>query len=86
MKFASNSVLGLSMIVGALIAAVGLGAQSNDVAGHLQAAPTAPVHVTAEPPPPPSPPPPPPPTTLSPNDDYWTGQGDTGAAPGGGGG
>ncbi len=84
MKFASNTVLGLSMAVGALIAAVGLGVQSNDVAGHSQAAPAAPVHVTSEPPSPPSRPPPPP-MTLSPSDDYWTGQGDTGAAPGGGG-
>ena len=80
MKFASNSVLGLSMTVGALIAAVGLGVQSNDVAGHLQAAPTAPVHVTSEPPPPP------PTMTLAPNDDYWTGQGSAGGAPGAGGG
>jgi hypothetical protein len=85
MKFASNRELGLSMTVGALIAAVGLGVQSNDVAGHLQAAPMSPVHITSEPAPPP-PPPPPPPRTYSPNDDYWTGQGDTGGAPGGGGG
>jgi hypothetical protein len=84
MKFAPNSVLGLSMTVGALIAAVGLGLQSNDVAGHLQAAPATPVQVTAESP---SPPPPPPPTmTLAPNDDYWTGQGSAGGAPGAGGG
>jgi hypothetical protein len=82
MKFAPNSVLGLSMTVGALIAAAGLGLQSNDVAGHVQAAPATPVQVTSE-----SPPPPPPPTmTLAPNDDYWTGQGSAGGAPGAGGG
>ena len=74
-------VLG-SMAAGALIAAVGLGVQSHDVPSHLQAAPVVPVDVTSDPP---SPPPPPPPLTYSPNDDYWTGQGDTGAAPGGGG-
>ena len=84
MNFAPNSVLGLSMTVGALIAAVGLSVQSNDVPGNLQAAPATPVHVTSESP---SPPPPPPPTmTLAPNDDYWTGQGSAGGAPGAGGG
>jgi hypothetical protein len=71
------------MSAGALIAATGLGVQTGDFATHIQAAPDAPVY-SPEPPSPPSPPPPP--MTQAPDDDYWTGQGSAGGAPGAGGG
>ena len=79
MKKASHRVLAMSMGAGALIAAVGLGVQSGDVAADIQAAPA---YSSPEPPPPP----PPPPVQQVPSDDYWTGQGSAGGAPGAGGG
>jgi hypothetical protein len=85
MKIVSNKVLGLSMSAGALIAAVGLGVQTGDFAAHVQAAPAAPGQFSPEPPSPP-PPPPSPAMTYDPNQDYWTGQGSAGGAPGGAGG
>jgi hypothetical protein len=85
MKFASNALLGMSMTAGAAVAAIGIGLQTPDSAALLQAAPAAPLHFTPEPPSPP-PPPPPPAMTPTPNDDYWTGQGSAGGAPGAGGG
>ena len=86
MKTASNTVLGLSMSAGALIAAVGLSLQAHDFNPDIQAAPVAPAQFTPEPPSPPPPSPPPPATAYNPNQDYWTGQGSGGGAPGGGGG
>ena len=90
MKILSNNVLGLAVSAGALIAAAGLGAQTGDFATHIQAAPDAPVyyspvHYSPEPPSPP-PAPPPPAVAYDPNQDYWTGQGSAGGAPGGAGG
>ena len=84
MKTASNTVLGLSMSAGALIAAVGLSMPTHDFTTDIQAAPPVPAQVTPEPPPPP--PPAPPATAHDPNQDYWTGQGSGGGAPGGAGG
>ena len=75
----------MSMGAAALIAAVGLGVQSGDFAADVQAAADAPAHLSPEPPAPP-PPPPPPAMTQAPSDDYWTGQGSAGGAPGAGGG
>ena len=87
MKNASTKLLGLSMTAGALIAAASLGVQTGDVASLAQAAPAAPAQFSPEPPSPPSPPPPPPPAmTYDPNQDYWSGQGSAGGAPGAGGG
>lgn len=85
MKLLSNKALGLAMTAGALMAAAGLGAQPGGFTTQLQAAADAPVHFS---PPTPSPPPPPspPPMTYDPNQDYWTGQGSAGGAPGGAGG
>ena len=83
MKVLSNKILGMSMAAGAIVAAVGIGAQPAEIS--IQAAPATPVHVS---PPPPSPPPPPPPPVqqYDPSQDYWTGQGSGGGAPGGAGG
>jgi hypothetical protein len=85
MKFASNKTLGLSMAAGALIAAAGLGVHAEYPTAHIQAAPSAPVE-TPQPPSPPSPPPPPQAPAYDPNQDYWSGQGSAGGAPGGAGG
>jgi hypothetical protein len=79
MKNASNRMLAVSLSAGALIAAVGLGAQSGDYTAEVEAAPA---YSSPEPPPPP----PPPPTQQVPSDDYWTGQAGGGGAPGAGGG
>ena len=81
MKFAATKVIGSSIAAGALIAAAGLGVQAQHATIGIQAAPA---QATPEPPPPPSPPPPVP--TYDPNQDYWTGQGSAGGAPGGAGG
>ena len=86
MKNASTKLLGLSMSAGALIAAASLGVQTGDFASLTQAAPAAPAQLSPEPPSPPSPPPPPPAITYDPNQDYWSGQGSAGGAPGGAGG
>jgi hypothetical protein len=87
MKNASTKLLGLSMTAGALIAAANLGVQSGGFTANIQAAPAAPVQFSPESPSPPSPPPPPPPAmTYDPNQDYWSGQGSGGGAPGAGGG
>jgi hypothetical protein len=83
MKMVSNKLLGLSMGAGALVAAIGLGVQPGHVAANIQAAPVAPAQFSPQPP---SPPPPPPPPAYDPNEDYWTGQGSAGGAPGGAGG
>ena len=80
MKIVSNKILGLAVGAGGLIAATGLGVQPGDFATDVQAAPDAPVY--SSPPPPSPPPPPPPPMTQAPDDDYWTGQGSAGGAPG----
>ena len=86
MKNASTKLLGLSMTAGALIAAASLGVQTGAVSSLAQAAPAAPVQFSPEPPPPSPPPPPPPAMTYDPNQDYWSGQGSAGGAPGGAGG
>jgi hypothetical protein len=84
MKIASNTLLGLSMAAGALIAAVGLNVQAGDVGVHVHASPA---YLSPEPaPPPPSPSPAPPVVQYDPNQDYWTGQAGGGGAPGAGGG
>jgi hypothetical protein len=80
MKFASNQFLALSMSAGAVIAAIGCGAQAGNF--DIQAAPDVPAYSSPEPPPPP----PPPAMTQAPDNDYWTGQGSAGGAPGAGGG
>jgi hypothetical protein len=85
MKNASTKLLGLSVAAGALIAAGSLGVQTGDAATHIQAAPSGPVQFSPDPPSPP-PPPPPPAMTYDPNQDYWSGQGSGGGAPGAGGG
>jgi hypothetical protein len=85
MKIVSNKILGLSMGAGALVAAFGLGVQPGHVAANIQAAPVAPAQFSPEPPSPP-PPPPPPVVQYDPNQDYWSGQGSAGGAPGGAGG
>ena len=86
MKIVSNKLLGLSMGAGALVAAIGLGVQPGHVAADIQAAPVAPAQFSLEPPSPPPPPPPPPVMQYDPNQDYWSGQGSAGGAPGGAGG
>jgi hypothetical protein len=83
----SQSARKLAQLVaaGAALAAVGFAAHTADVTTHIQAAPAAPMYTSPEPPPP-APPPPPPAMTYDPNEDYWTGQGSAGGAPGAGGG
>jgi hypothetical protein len=83
MRFATTKAFGVSITVGALIAGAGLGVQAEQPTIDIQAAPA---QVTPEPPPPPTPPPAPPVPTYDPNQDYWTGQGSAGGAPGAGGG
>jgi Tfp pilus assembly protein FimV len=82
----THKAIGLLGGAAALIVALGWGVNAGGYAADVQAAPAAPVHLSPPPPSPPPPPPAPPAMTQSPDQDYWTGQGDTGGAPGGGGG
>ncbi len=82
MKIASNTLLGVSVAAGALIAAAGLTAQAHDGGAHVQAAPP---YSTPEPSPGPPSPSPAPAIQQVPSDDYWTGQAGGGGAPGAGG-
>jgi hypothetical protein len=80
MNHQSIKAIGLFVAAGGVVAAVGWGAAADNLATSIQAAPA---YSSPEPPPPP---PPPPAMTYDPNQDYWTGQGSAGGAPGGAGG
>jgi hypothetical protein len=81
MNHQSIKTIGLLVAAGGVVVAVGVGAEADHFATSIQAAPA---YSSPEPPPPP--PPPPPAMTYDPNQDYWTGQGSAGGAPGGAGG
>ena len=74
----THRAIGLFGGAAALIVALGWGFSAGGYAADVQAAPQAPVTS--------SPAPPPPPMTYDPNQDYWSGQGSAGGAPGGAGG
>jgi hypothetical protein len=80
MNAKTHKTIGLFGGAAALIVALGWGVNAGGHAADVQAAPDAPVSSS------PAPPPPPPPMTYDPNQDYWSGQGSAGGAPGAGGG
>ena len=84
MHRASNATLGWSMVAGAVIAAIGLGAHPVD--SGIQAAPTMPAQVSPQSPPASPSPEPGQQQQQQQQDDSWAGQGSPGGAPGAGGG
>jgi hypothetical protein len=80
MNAKTHKAIGLFGGAAALIVALGWGVNAGGYAADAHAAPDAPVSSS------PAPPPPPPPMTYDPNQDYWSGQGSAGGAPGGAGG